>query len=101
MPSQLAERAELWWDDGTAEPEWFVDRGSAGGANGGRSWAMSNGGAAAQLFGMLGFIAVFVGGTAYLIGDSTRPAAPRWDHGYPQDMREQFGLKPLADAEEE
>jgi len=88
----LPERAELWWDDGTAEPEWFVDRGSAGGADGGRGWALSNGAATAQLAGALAFIGIFIGGTGYLLGDALRPAAPRWEYGYPVDMRAQFGL---------
>ena len=99
--SQLAERAELWWDDGTAEPEWFVDRGSAGGADGGRPWSLSTGAALAQLAGALTFIGVFIGGTGYLLGDSLRPAAPRWEHGYPTDMRAQFGLPITAAAAEE
>ena len=96
----MAERAELWWDDGTAEPEWFVDRGSAGGANGGRPWALSNSHAASQLASMFLGIAVFVGGGAYLLGDAAKPAAPRWKYGFPQDMRAQFGL-PTGDAEDE
>jgi len=95
----LAERAELWWDDGTAEPEWFVDRGSSGGSNGGRPWAVSNDAAVGQLFGMLFFIATVVGGSSYLLGDGLRPAAKRCEHGYPVDMRAQFGLP--ADGEEE
>ncbi|KOO20862.1 hypothetical protein Ctob_000116 [Chrysochromulina tobinii] len=97
----LAERAELWWDDGTAEPEWFVDRGSAGGADGGRPWSLSTGAALAQLAGALTFIGVFIGGTGYLLGDTLRPAAPRWEHGYPSDMRAQFGLPITATAAEE
>lgn len=98
---QLAERAELWWDDGTAEPEWFVDRGSPGGANGGRSWALSSGAAVAQLGGMLAFIGVVVGGGGYLLGENLRPAAKRWEHGYPVDMRGQFGLPAQGDADED
>ena len=94
MLSQLAERAELFWDDGTAEPEWFVDRGSPGGANGGRPWAVSNGEAVMQLGGMFGIL----GGVmllCYAIDDSFRPAAPSWIHGYPVDMHKQFGLSNL------
>ena len=99
--AQLAERAELWWDDGTAEPEWFVDRGSPGGADGGRPWSLPVGDALGQLTGVLAFIGIFVGGAAYLLGDKMRPAANRWDHGYPQDMRAQFGLVPMEPKEAE
>lgn len=89
----LPERAELWWDDGTAEPEWFVDRGSAGGANGGRGWAVSNSEAVGQLLTMFGTIAVFIGGGAYLLNNNLQVAANRWDHGLPENMRSQFGLE--------
>ena len=75
LPPQLAERAEYFWDDGTAEPEWFVDRGSSGGFAGGRPWAQSTASAAAQLAGVFLGIAVFIGGPAYIIGDSLKPAA--------------------------
>lgn len=98
--TQLAERAELWWDDGTAEPEWFVDRGSSGGADGGRPWAVSNEEAVMQLSGFLLFLGTFIGGAAYLMGEALRPAAKRWEYGYPVDMRAQFGL-PTASGEDE
>lgn len=55
--------------------------------------------AVAQLGGFMLFLATFVGGAAYLMGESLRPAAKRWEYGYPVDMRAQFGLP--ADAEEE
>jgi len=99
----LPERAELWWDDGTAEPEWFVDRGSAGGSNGGRPWALSNQGALAQLLGMFTFLGVVVGGSAYALGDGLCPAAKRWDHGFPDDghLKAQFGHKSAEGEEEE
>jgi hypothetical protein len=87
---QLAERAELFWDDGTAEPEWFVDRGSAGGAMGGRPWHQSTGMAAAQLGGVFAFIFVFVYGPACLMGDSLATAAPRWSHGFPGEPEERL-----------
>jgi len=83
----------LFWDDGTAEPEWFVDRGSAGGMAGGSPWMQSTGAAAAQLLGVFGFIAVFVGGTAYLIGDSLKPAAPRWAHGFPYEREQRLAIQ--------
>lgn len=94
-PNQLiAERAELWWDDGTAEPEWFVDRGSAGGADGGRPWVVSNAEAVGQLLGMFSILGgVMV--VAYALNERLRPAAPKWVHGYPVDMHEQFGLGKL------
>ena len=95
----MAERAELWWDDGTAEPEWFVDRGSAGGVSGGRPWVTSTNSAVAQLAGVLLSIFTIVGGGAYLLGDALRPAARRHDHGFPQDMHAQFGLPTGAAAE--
>jgi hypothetical protein len=80
-----------------------VDRGSAGGADGGRAWAVSTGGAVAQLGGALLFIATFIGGGAYLLGDAARPAAPRWDHGFADvaSQRAQQGLPEAAEAEEE
>jgi len=97
----MAERAEWWWDDGTAEPEWFVDRGSSGGVNGGRPWVTPTNEAAATLVGVLLSIGVFVGGGAYLLGDALRPAARRHEHGFPQDMRAQFGLPTEAGAEDD
>ena len=100
----LAERSELFWDDGTAEPEWFIDRGSAGGMNLGSPHILSNQRAAGELFGVLFGILIFVGGPAYLIGDKFKPAAPRADFGFPQDMRPQFGLDGFTageDAEED
>jgi len=97
-PNQLiAERAEMWWDDGTAEPEWFVDRGSAGGADGGRPWAQSTKEAAMQLGVMFGFLGCVMGG-AMLVGDKLRWkfAGPGpWVHSYPVDMHKQFGLERL------
>ena len=91
---QIAERAELWWDDGTAEPEWFVDRGSAGGADGGRSWAQSTPAAVAQLLGMFGLLGCVMG-VAYAIDDRFRTPAPRWIHGHPMDMHPLYGLENL------
>jgi hypothetical protein len=82
----------MWWDDGTAEPEWFVDRGSAGGSDGGRPWTQSNGAACAQLAGMFGVLGCVMG-AAMLLGERLRPAAPSWVHGYPVDMHKQFGLE--------
>jgi len=95
----LAERAELWWDDGTAEPEWFVDRGSAGGANGGSPWVISDAGAVSQLFGAIGFSLVFFGTGAVILGDRYRPAAKRWEHGYPEGIGAQFGKGESEDEE--
>ena len=42
----------------------------------------------------------FIGGAAYLMGEALRPAAKRWEYGYPVDMRAQFGL-PTASGEDE
>lgn len=92
LPPQLAERAEYFWDDGTAEPEWFVDRGSSGGFAGGRPWAQSTASAAAQLAGVFLGIAVFIGGPAYIIGDSLKPAAPRWAYGLPYEREQRLAM---------
>lgn len=62
---------------------------------------MSNEEAVGQLFGALLFIGTVVGGSAYLLGDNLRPAAKRWEHGYPMDMRAQFGLPTPAAEDEE
>jgi len=96
-PNQLiAERAEMWWDDGSAEPEWFVDRGSSGGADGGRPWAQSNLGAVAQLGGMFALLTGVFGLAYVTFGDGKlRPAAPTWVHSYPVDMHKQFGMENL------
>ena len=61
---------------------------------------MSTSSAVAQLFGALAGIGIVIGGSSYLLGEYLRPAAPRWDYGYPVDMRAQFGL-PATDGEEE
>ena len=50
----------------------------------------STGEAASALFGVFAFIAVFVYGPAYLIGDSLKPAAPRWAHGFPGELEERL-----------
>lgn len=42
----LPERQDLIWDDGTAKPEWYIDRGN---------WSVSNAQAASRLFGMIFF----------------------------------------------
>jgi hypothetical protein len=42
----LPERQDLIWDDGTAKPEWYIDR---------ECWSVSNGQAASRLFGMIFF----------------------------------------------
>jgi hypothetical protein len=46
-PNKLQpERQDLIWDDGTARPEWYIDR---------ECWSVSNTTAVTQLFGMLIF----------------------------------------------
>lgn len=40
----LPERQDLIWDDGTAKPEWYIDRGG---------WSVTNAQAASRLFGMI------------------------------------------------
>jgi hypothetical protein len=42
----IPERQDLIWDDGTARPEWYIDRGG---------WSVTNGQAASRLFGMIFF----------------------------------------------
>ena len=79
-----------------------MDRGSPGGMNGGRPWAVSNEEAVGQLVGAFAFIFTVVGGGAYLLGDAVRVAAPRAEHGFPVDtaaMRAQFGLAPPEEEE--
>lgn len=102
----LPERHELWWDDGCAEPEWFIDRGSAGGADGGRPWALPTSTAASHLAIAFGSIAFFFGGGAWLLNDNLRSAVPRHQlggaaHAFPPETLESFGLKAAGDAEEE
>ena len=67
----LPERHELFWDDGTAAPEWYVDR----------DWHVTTGTAVARLTGVLGFLLIGVGGVAVWVGDSwmqvpTPPPSP-------------------------
>ena len=81
--AQLPERHELWWDDGTAEPEWYVDRDFPR--------PITPAMASAQLVGMLSFLLFGVGGVAFVLGDDLhRRAAPRAEFGWPVD-REDFG----------
>mgnify|MGYP003686202349 CR=1 FL=1 len=68
LPPQLPERHELWYDDGTAEPEFYYDR----------DWLQSNGQAALELVGALGFIFGTVGAFAYYIDDGFRPVRVAW-----------------------
>jgi len=90
--SQLPERHELFWDDGTAEPEWYVDR----------TWPVSNGQAAKELLTVL-FVLIFgVGGLAAAVGDSGRTAVPRSEYGWPiekEEFRKQELGSKLADEE--
>jgi len=91
-PLQIAERAEMWWDDGAAEPEWLVDRGSPGGANGGRPWSQSTPEAAMQLMGMFGLLGGVMG--LCMLVDDKRPfvvPARREVHGFPMDMHKMQG----------
>ena len=57
----LPERHELWWDDGTAEPEWYIDRDFPR--------QMSVPLMSAQLLGMFSVLLVGVGGLAVLMGE--------------------------------
>jgi len=75
----MPERNELWWDDGTAEPEWFVDR----------NWPVSLSTAAMQLFGA--FAVIFTVGFTYAnLLAPRQQVAPRWQH-LPFDMSREFG----------
>lgn len=70
--TQLPERHELWYDDGTAEPEFYYDR----------DWLQSNGTAALELLGMFSFIFGTVGVFAYVVDDGFRPVRARhWKWG--------------------
>ena len=63
----LPERHELWWDDGTAEPEWYIDRTFPAP----RSVPQMS----AELGGMLAFLIFGVGGFAMLLGDNNHKRA--------------------------
>jgi len=80
----LPERHELWWDDGTAEPEWFVDR----------SWPVSTSTAAIQLFGALTLV-IGTGMTwAYYVNLPRMcgfAPADRWKH-MPFDLSQEYGV---------
>ena len=78
----LPERHELWWDDGTAEPEWYIDRDFAR--------PMSVPLMSAQLLGMFSLLFFGVGGLAVYLGeDNHKRAASRAEFGWPVD-REEF-----------
>ena len=78
---QLPERHELWWDDGTAEPEWYVDR--FGPAH------TENSRCVIELLSMFTLVLGGVGGLAVLSGaDLHKRAAPRVEHGWPVDLEE-------------
>jgi len=85
----LPEKAHLWWDDGTAVPEWYVDR----------TWPVSNGRAVSEL--ALALLVILGGGglVANVIGENLRPVAPRQEC-MPFDLRREHGF-PDADEEEE
>uniref|UniRef100_A0A7S1HQX1 Uncharacterized protein n=1 Tax=Phaeocystis cordata TaxID=118079 RepID=A0A7S1HQX1_9EUKA len=77
----LPERHELWWDDGTAEPEWYVDR--FGPAH------TENSRCVIELLSMFTLVLGGVGGLAVLSGaDLHKRAAPRVEHGWPVDLEE-------------
>jgi len=67
-PNQLLpERYELWWDDGEAVPESYVDR----------TWPVSTSRAAAELASAFLFVGGGVLSLAYMVGDRLKPCAPR------------------------
>ena len=77
----MPERHELWWDDGTAEPEWYVDRDHP------RPIATAD--AAKETLGMLALVLGGVGGLAILAGaDLHKRSASRADYGWPVDKEE-------------
>jgi len=78
----LPERHELWWDDGTAEPEWFVDR----------TWPVSNAAAVIQCLGGLAIVIGTASLWAVMLGDNLKQASPRWEH-MPFDLSQEFGVK--------
>eukprot|EP00308_Calcidiscus_leptoporus_P023865 CAMPEP_0119352192 /NCGR_PEP_ID=MMETSP1334-20130426/1508_1 /TAXON_ID=127549 /ORGANISM="Calcidiscus leptoporus, Strain RCC1130" /LENGTH=167 /DNA_ID=CAMNT_0007365183 /DNA_START=31 /DNA_END=534 /DNA_ORIENTATION=+ len=86
----LPEKAHLWWDDGTAEPEWYVDR----------TWPVSDGRAVRELALMLTFLLGGGGLLATFIGDKLRPAAPRQEC-MPYDLRREHGFPDAAEGGEE
>eukprot|EP00320_Phaeocystis_rex_P019447 CAMPEP_0119075362 /NCGR_PEP_ID=MMETSP1178-20130426/79598_1 /TAXON_ID=33656 /ORGANISM="unid sp, Strain CCMP2000" /LENGTH=171 /DNA_ID=CAMNT_0007057579 /DNA_START=9 /DNA_END=524 /DNA_ORIENTATION=+ len=87
----LPERHELWWDDGTAEPEWYVDRD--------HPRPITPAAAAAELGGVLSFVLFGVGGFAYYMGDDMhKRAAPRAEFGWPTD-RDDFKRKEMGRKE--
>jgi len=76
----LPERAELWWDDGTAVPEWFVDR----------TWPVTNTAAVVQLLCALTGILSITGVLAYSMGELSK-AAPKHKH-MPFDLSREYGV---------
>ena len=78
----LPERHELWWDDGTAVPEFVVDN----------QWPVSLTHAVMSLGGML----TFLGGVftlAYLVGpERHRTAASRVVYGFPESPKVEYAL---------
>ena len=91
----LPERHELFWDDGTAAPEWYVDR----------DWHVTTGTAVARLTGVLGFLLIGVGGVAVWVGDSwmqvpTPPPFPSFTlspHSHHPVTRSQWQASPRVE----
>lgn len=89
-PDQLLpERYELWWDDGEAVPESYVDR----------KWPVSTSRAAAELASAFIFIGGGVFALSYMVGDSLKPCADRGVYGLP-DLTVELGGNP-ADVDED
>jgi hypothetical protein len=83
---QLPERHELWYDDGTAEPEFYYDR----------DWLQSNGTAALELLAMFSAIFGTVGVFAYLVDDKFRPVSALYTCGTARGAHPSPSSAPLA-----
>ena len=90
-PAQLPERAELWWDDGVAVPDWYIDR---------ECWPFETSTAVLHLAIALGVIFGGVGGACYLVGDMNRPMVRR-DEALPFDLKREYGEERGEDEEDD
>lgn len=77
------ERWEFWYDDGTAEPEWVVDR----------NWPYSTATAAMQTATVLAVILGTFLSLGTIIGPKVQRVAHRHEAGMPFEMTQEYGYK--------
>mmetsp|Transcript_18785 Transcript_18785/g.54253 ORF Transcript_18785/g.54253 Transcript_18785/m.54253 type:complete len:164 (-) Transcript_18785:2-493(-) len=86
----LPERMELWYDDGSAEPEFYYDH----------EWPVTNGEAVRDLAIAFALVLGGIGTFATMFGERMRPVDP-YQNSWPFDLKREHGLPEGDDDDEE